>query len=127
MWKYLLAWFPMIVLAIANGLFREKIISGRFNELQAHQLSTFSLMMLFGVYIWVLFKFWRPHSVQQAILIGILWTLLTIIFEFLFGHFIVGHDWQTLLKDYNIFKGRLWLLFLIWVGIAPYLIYELQK
>jgi len=27
MWKYILAWFPMIFIAIANGLFREKILT----------------------------------------------------------------------------------------------------
>jgi hypothetical protein len=127
MWKYFLAWFPMIIVAIANGLFREKVITTRFNELQAHQLSTLSMIMLFGIYVWVLFKFLRPENQYQAILIGALWLALTIIFEFFFGHYVAGHSWSKLLQDYNIFKGRVWVLALVWITFCPYLIFNLQR
>ena len=55
MWKYVLAWFPMIFIAIANGFFREKFLVSRFNELQAHQISTVKydctgLVFMFGYY-----------------------------------------------------------------------------
>ncbi len=127
MGKYVIAWFPMIFIAIANGLFREKFLASRLNELQAHQVSTASMLVLFGIYVWVLFKLWLPTSTSQAIFIGLAWLFLTIIFEFLFGHYIVGHSWEKLLHDYNILQGRLWILVLIWISIAPYIIYQLQK
>ena len=50
--------------------------------------------------------------------------LATIAFEFAFGHFVAGHSWSKLLSDYNIFKGRIWLLFLVWVMIMPYVFYK---
>jgi hypothetical protein len=127
MGKYIVAWFPMIIIAIANGLFREKFFAGRLNELQAHQASTASMILLFGIYIWVLLKLWEPETANQALMIGVLWLLFTVIFEFLFGHYIVGHSWNKLLHDYNVLKGRVWILVLIWVTIAPYVIYKLQK
>ena len=127
MGKYIVAWFPMIIIAIANGLFREKFLAGRLNELQAHQASTASMILLFGIYVWVLLKIWEPETTNQALMIGVFWLLFTVIFEFLFGHYIVGHSWNKLLHDYNIVKGRVWILVLIWVAIAPYVIYKLQK
>ncbi|WP_250432483.1 hypothetical protein [Hanstruepera flava] len=127
MWKYVLAWFPMVIVAIANGLFREKILTNYFKELQAHQVSTLSFILLMGVYVWGLFKLLQPISLTQTIYIGVLWLILTIVFEFLFGHFVAGHSWDRLLQDYNIFKGRLWLLALIWVTICPYIIYKIQN
>jgi hypothetical protein len=127
MWKYIIAWFPMIIIAIANGLFREKVLVGRLNELQAHQASTASMIVLFGIYVWVLFKIWQPESINQVIMIGLLWLILTVVFEFLFGHYVAGHSWEKLLQDYNIAKGRVWVLVLIWVTIAPYIIYQLQN
>ena len=117
----------MILIAIANGLFREKILVKRLNKLQAHQLSTATMIILLGTYVWVLFKIWGPASAHQAITIGALWLLFTIIFEFLFGHYIAGHPWSKLLNDYNIMKGRVWILVLIWITIIPYLIYQIQK
>lgn len=127
MWKYIVAWFPMIVIAIVNGLFREKFLASRFNELQAHQLSTASMIILFGVYVWVLIKTWFPTSAKQALMIGLIWLVLTVIFEFLFGHYVAGHSWDKLLGDYHLVKGRVWVLVLIWVCIAPYVMYQLQK
>jgi hypothetical protein len=127
MWKYIIAWFPMIVIAIANGLFREKFLANRFNELQAHQISTVSMIVLFGVYVWFLFKFWSPISSNQTLIIGLIWLCLTVIFEFLFGHYVAGHSWERLLQDYNIIKGRVWVLVLIWITIAPYVIYLIQE
>ncbi|WP_049782670.1 hypothetical protein [Maribacter sp. HTCC2170] len=127
MWKYIIAWFPMILIAIANGLFREKFLVNRLNELQAHQMSTGTMIVLFGIYVWVLFKIWEPESVNQAIMIGFLWLFFTVVFEFVFGHYIVGNSWDKLLHDYNIMKGRVWILVLIWITIAPYLFFQLQK
>lgn len=127
MWKYVIAWFPMIIIAIANGLFREKFLENRLSELQAHQMSTASMIVLFGIYVWILFKIWLPISNQQTILIGLSWLFLTIIFEFLFGHYVAGHSWDTLLHDYHILQGRVWILVLIWITVAPYIIYQIQK
>ena len=127
MWKYIIAWIPLIIVAIANGLFREKFLAIRLCELHAHQMSTVSLIVLIGIYLWILFKLWMPVSIKQTICISLVWFSLTIIFEFLFGHFVAGHSWDKLLQDYNILQGRVWILVLIWISIAPYIIYQIQK
>ena len=127
MWKYIIAWVPLIFIAIANGLFREKFFANRLKELHAHQASTVTLMLLFGIYMWIMFRIWKPESAQQTLYIGLTWLILTVTFEFLFGHFVAGHSWSRLFNDYNIFEGRIWILIPIWVAIAPYLLYQLQK
>lgn len=127
MWIYILAWFPMVFIAIVNGFFREKFLASRFNELLAHQMSTVSMIILFGMYVWIVFKIWPPISDNQTLFIGLIWLLLTIIFEFVFGHYVAGHSWDRLLHDYNILQGRIWVLALIWISIAPYVINQMQK
>jgi hypothetical protein len=127
MWKYVLAWIPMVVIAIANGAVREGWYGKRLGELRAHQVSTLSAMLLFGVYIWVLIRLWRPESGGQALTIGLIWLGLTLAFEFLFGHFVAGHPWTRLIHDYNLLAGRVWVAIPIWVTVAPYLFYRLQQ
>lgn len=127
MLKYILAWFPMILIAIINGFFREKFLANYFNNLQAHQLSSISMIMLLGIYIWILFKVFFPISASQSIFIGLIWLLFTIIFEFLFGYYAMGNSWNKLLSDYNILKGKVWVFVLIWIAIAPYIIYQIQQ
>ncbi|MDP2365724.1 MAG: hypothetical protein Q8M94_18395, partial [Ignavibacteria bacterium] len=55
--------------------------------------------------------------------VGIVWLFLTILFEFGFGHYVMGNSWQKLLHDYNLAEGRVWSLFLVWLVIAPFIFY----
>ena len=127
MWKYVLAWIPMVLIAITNGALREGWYGKHLSELQAHQVSTVTGVLLFGVYIWALIRIWRPTSAGQAITIGLVWLGMTVAFEFLFGRYVVKRPWRDLLHDYNLFAGRVWLVVLVWVTLAPYLFYRLQQ
>jgi hypothetical protein len=89
MWKYVLAWFPMVAIAIINGMLREAWYGKHLGELQAHQVSTFTAVVLFG-------------------------------------HYVAGHSRGRLLHDYNLFAGRVWLILLVWVTVAPYLFFRLR-
>lgn len=61
MWKYFIAWFPMIILAIANGFVREAWYKPQLGDLLAHQISTGILLLLFTLYFWALFRKWPPN------------------------------------------------------------------
>ncbi|MFZ5898149.1 MAG: hypothetical protein ACOYU7_03035 [Bacillota bacterium] len=127
MFRYVIAWVPMVLIAIFNGVLREMGYRKYLGELHAHQVSTLTAILLFGLYVWAIIRFWRPESSGQAIAIGVIWLGLTVAFEFLFGHFVMGHPWSRLLHDYNILAGRLWLLVLAWVTVAPYVFYRLES
>ena len=77
----------------------------------------FLILQFLIIYLFV--KRIKLTETYIALFIGIFWLVLTIIFEFLFGHFVIGHSWEKLFADYNIFKGRLWLLVLLNNVIAP--------
>jgi hypothetical protein len=127
MWKYLLAWLPMIPIAIGNGVLRQRWYGKHVEDLAAHQISTAVAIVLFGIYIWLVVRALRPASGRQAILIGLVWLALTVAFEFLFGHYVVGHSWRALLNDYDLLAGRLWVLVLAWLALAPYVFYRIQR
>jgi hypothetical protein len=122
-WKYLLGWIPLVFIAIINGTIRQIFFQKPFGELNAHQLSTATGIVLFGLYIYWLMRCWRPESIKAAVQIGLVWVVLTVIFEFCMGRIILGRDWSVLLHDYNIAGGRVWILVLIWVAIAPSVFY----
>lgn len=124
--KYLLLWFPMLFIAILNGTLREFVFRKFTGELTAHQLSTITLLLFFSIYIHFVVTKIPPGSSLNALLIGLLWVVLTLLFEFGFGRY-RGNSWETLLHDYNLVKGRIWLLIPVWVAIAPYLFYKLRN
>ena len=122
--RYILAWIPMIFIGIINGILREVTYGKYLTELRAHQVSTIIGVLLFGCYIWTLTRLWGFESLQQALIIGFIWLGLTIVFEFTFGHYVAGHSWSRLLSDYNVLAGRVWIVVLIWIAIAPLLFYR---
>jgi len=96
-------------------------------ELQAHQVSTATGVVLFGLYFWFLTRLWSIKSARQAIFIGASWLGLTVAFEFIFGHYVMKNSWTNLFHDYNIFAGRVWIFLLIWIAIAPFVFYRLES
>jgi hypothetical protein len=116
---YLLAWFPMVLIAIANGVARDKGYHRYCGELRAHQISTLSAAILFTAYTWALSLRWPLASAGPALLVGIIWLLMTIAFEIGFGHFVAKFTWRRLAMDYNLLKGRVWVLLLAWVLALP--------
>ena len=126
-WKYLVSWIPGIPIAIANGLIRTSLYMQFLTELHAHQLSALSFIVLFGFYVWFVLKWLKLSSAQKALQLGLVWLVLTVGFEFLFGHFVMGNPWASLFHDYNLLAGRVWVLVLIWITAAPSVFYRIQR
>ena len=122
--RYLLAWLVMLLVSIANGTLRDFTYGKHLPELLAHQLSTLSGIVLLGVVIYLFMRRWPPASGRQALNIGLFWMSLTVSFEFLFFHYVGGHPWGELLANYDLLSGRVWVLLLAWIAIAPYLLYR---
>lgn len=125
--KYVLAWFLLLVAAVTNGIIRQSFFLDKMEELHAHQLSTFTGILLFALIIWGLSRIWPLESATQAWTIGFIWLGMTLAFEFLFFHYVGGKPWDVLLHDYNILEGRVWPLILVWVTVAPYIFYRVAQ
>lgn len=115
-------WFLFMVLAIINAIIREAVYTSFLDELRAHQLSTFTLMTIFFIGTLLILRFSGLNlTTQEAILMGTIWVIMTICFEFLAGHYAFGNSWSHLIADYNILKGRIWILIPITTFVSPYL------
>jgi len=113
----------MLLIAVLNGILREAVFRKFLDTLPAHQLSTITLFTWFAFYIrYIMYRF-PPASDAQALMTGLMWLFLTLAFEFGFGRY-RGNTWQTLLADYNLLQGRLWIFIPLWIAIAPYLFYR---
>jgi hypothetical protein len=124
--KHILLWLPMIVLAVLNGTFRQLFLTKYYSELTAHQLSTFTLTVLCAIYTAVVFPFLAIRGSKQALLVGFIWVILTVSFEFLLGR-LTGKSWAYLLKDYDLVAGHIWPVFLICLLLLPYVFFSLKS
>jgi hypothetical protein len=114
-----LAWLGGPVLGVLNGVVRRATYQRALGDLAAHQVSTVTAIGLFGTYIYLLDRRWPIGTARDAALIGSGWLAATAAFEFGFGHYVARTPWPTLLRDYDVTKGRVWGLFLLSLTAAP--------
>jgi tryptophan-rich sensory protein len=125
--RYMMAWLPMALIGIANGILRETTYGKKMPELRAHQISSLLGILFFGAYVWFLTSRWKLESASQALLIGFCWLAMTVAFEFAFGRLVDHREWSRLLRDYNLGAGRLWGVVLLWIAFAPYVCFLLRN
>ena len=117
--KSLGIWFLLALLAILNGTLRVKLITPNFGEYIGHVISSVILILIIFIVAYFFINNLKITSYKNLWTIGIFWFSFTIIFEFLFGHYVMDHPWSKLLADYNILRGRVWSFVLLANLFAP--------
>ena len=116
----MIVWFLMLVLASVNGAIREALLIPMMGDVAGRAVSTLTLSGLVLLLTYLTIRWIHPRSRREAWIIGILWVTLTLAFEFLAGHYLFGNPWSQLLEDYNVFRGRIWIVVLITIALAPF-------
>ena len=115
-------WFLFMILAIINAGIRNGVYKPLVGDLTAHQISTIIFMIIILAVTYLILRFSNIQlSNSEALLIGATWLILTILFEFIAGHYVFGNSWEKLFADYNILKGRIWSIVLLTILLAPYI------
>lgn len=117
-----LVWLLFMPLAILNGTIRQYVYKERVGELRAHQISSIIFIVVVFTLTGIFLSLVDSYTDKELILIGIIWTTLTILFEFVFGHYVMKHSWEKLFADYNFKKGRIWGLVLLSSFAAPVIV-----
>lgn len=117
--RALAVWLLMLVVASINGAARQALLIPAVGETAGRALSTLLLAALIAVLAWTTIAWIGPRSSSRAWLVGALWVALTLAFEFLAGHYLFGTPWNRLVEDYDIMRGRIWILVLIVTAMAP--------
>ena len=90
-------WLIFVVAGILNGVFRESFITPKVGEHRGHIISTIILIcVILAVTHLFISNLKINYTETDLLLIGAFWTILTILFEFGFGHYVIGHSWSKL-------------------------------
>jgi len=125
--KIFLMWLLFLPVPVFNGFIRDKWYKHVLGELPAHIVGTIGVSLVFLFYVFLFFKKTiLENTLSELFMMGAIWLILTIIFEFGIG-LAAGRSWEYMLSDYNIIKGRIWPLLLSIVFFSPVTIRELLK
>ena len=124
--KSILIWASIIPLAILNGGLREKVLINWLGESCAEPVSGIILCLLIFIVSLVFIPRIEKGEPKTYLKMGILWIVLTIIFETIFG-LAIGKSFSELLKAYDITTGNLWLIVVVFMGVVPCLIAKIKR
>jgi hypothetical protein len=119
-------WFVIVVAAILNGVFREKVLVPAVGASMALPLSGVLLAALVFLVALLLVSFIGSSESKVYIWVGIFWVILTLFFEFLFGYFVAAKSWQEIMQVFNVKKGDLFIVVLIMTAVSPWISAKLR-
>jgi hypothetical protein len=117
-----LIWLGILVLASLNGAVRDLVLAPQLGDPLARAISTLVLCGLILLVTWRSIRWIAPRCQRDALIVGLLWVLWTLGFEFLAGRYLFVKSWATLLEDYDLSRGRIWILALLTTFAAPVLL-----
>jgi hypothetical protein len=112
-------WLILIAVEFVHGVLRAIFLVPFIGDFRARQIGVFigSALILLVAY---LFAGWlHAPDTKSLLMIGVLWLVLTVAFEFGFGHFVLGRSWESLGEDYDVPKGGLLPFGMIVLVLSP--------
>ena len=118
--KTCIIWLVVAFLAVLNGLLRESILSEHMDAKLALPVSGIILCLLVLLVTNLFLPWLGQQTARTFFIIGAAWVCITLLFEFVFGHYVAGKSWHDLTQVFNMWKGNLFTLVLLTSFIAPY-------
>jgi hypothetical protein len=124
--RSLAIWLLIISAEFVHGILRTLFLEPLIGDFQARQISVFvgSLIILTIAYFSV--QWIRAKNIQSLIVVGLIWLILTLMYEISLGRFVFGFSWKKILSDYDISKGGLLPFGLIILTLSPLIAYKLR-
>ena len=117
--RALILWSAIIPLAIANGAFRDAVLTKLVGATRARLSSGVILSAIIFAWTTLTITWIRAPQLWIYAAIGGGWLGLTIMFEFAFGRFIAKRSREELLRPYRFEGGDIWPIVLLVVAASP--------
>jgi hypothetical protein len=125
--KSFFVWLLFIPLAVVNSALRDLALVPLLGDTMGRDISSLTLALLILVLTLLMVNRLGVYARAACLVVGAFWLILTLMFEASFFVLAMIHPMDKLLKDYDLFRGRLWAIVLAAIFFAPLLAAKLNK
>ena len=100
-------WLVLIAAEILHGIARGIFLVPQVGAFRSNQIGVFTGSVIILVIAVVFVRWIGASRPTHLLIVGFLWLVLTLVFEILFGRFVMGLPWERLVADYNVPSGGL--------------------
>lgn len=120
-------WLVLICAEIIHGILRAIVLVPILGEFRSNQIGVFTGSAIIILIAYLTIRWIGAQRPKETLLVGLIWLVLTVAFEVLFGRFVMGLSWGELLAGYNIAKGGLMPLGLLILLLSPMIASKLRE
>ena len=116
-----LVWLVLIGVETAHGVLRTRLLVPLVGDLPARQIGVLiGSVLIFGV-AYLFIRWIAAPTKHQLLAVGLLWVVLTVLFEIGLGRFVLGLPWEGITEDYDMTRGGFMGLGLLFMAVSPLL------
>ena len=115
----LVIWLLIMIAESVHGIIRRLMLEPLIGDGRARQFSVFTGVLLIFVITLMSIRWIRLTTTAQLLLLGFLWVMLTLAFEFLVGMFAFGYSLDRISEDLDPRRGGLMGFGLIFMLVIP--------
>ena len=120
-------WILIIAVETVHGIFRTVFLVPMLGDFPARQFSVFTGCILIFTIAYFLTSWIGARTKNQLLAVGILWVVLTVLFEVVLGRFVLELSWNRITEDYDLSRGGLLGFCLLFMAITPILVARLRR
>jgi hypothetical protein len=124
--RALLVWLLMMAAEFVHGIARIVLLQPRLGDLQARQVAVFTGSAIILAVALACVRWIGAATTRELLGVGMLWLVLTVAFELLFGRLVIGYSWRRIGSDYNLIEGGLLPIGLAVLMLSPLLATRLR-
>jgi hypothetical protein len=119
-------WLVIMAAAVINGVIRDEWLNPLLGDSFALPLSGVMLSLLIFIITYFSVTLIGLSTTLTCLVIGLFWVILTLSFEYLFGHFVLGMPWYEISRVFDVTRGNLFVLALFAAALSPWIAARLR-
>ena len=119
-------WLVIMLAESVHGTLRQIFLAPMVGDFPARRIAFFTGMaLIFGIACLTI-RWIRAPSVRGLLVVGGIWALLTLGFEFALGLLVLGYTRNRMFEDYDVSQGGLMGFGIVFMFFVPYLAARLR-
>lgn len=120
-------WMLIIAVETVHGILRTFFLVPVIGDFPARQLSVFTGCILIFIVAYFSISWIGAKAKHQLLAVGVLWVVLTILFEVALGKVLLALPWERIFEDYDLTRGGLLGFGLLFMLLSPLLAAKVRK
>ncbi len=120
-------WMLIITVETVQGILRTIFLIPVMRDFPARQLSVITGCILIFTIAYFFTSWIGAKSKQQLLTVGVLWVVLTVLFEVALGKVLLALPWERIFEDYDLTRGGLLGFGLLFMLLSPLLAAKVRK